>query len=59
MRRDPGESWTDDDPQFPERVRVLAQRLAYGYGNELPTDSDPLDVAAAKLWLEYTAGMVG
>jgi hypothetical protein len=48
----PSKAWTDDDPQFAERVRVLAARI--DYGAPLPPDSDPLDVAAAKLWLKYT-----
>jgi hypothetical protein len=52
MTERPSKAWTDDDPKFAMRVRAIACRLEQGL--KPAADSDPLDVAAAKLWLEYT-----
>lgn len=48
----PSKAWTDNDPEFAKRVYLIAQRLAARV--RLEPDVDPLDVAAARLWLEYT-----
>lgn len=47
----PSKTWTDNDPEFAKRIGRLATLIAYG--EALPADTDPLDVAAARLWLEY------
>ncbi len=47
----PSKVWTDDDPEFARRIGRIATAMMYGA--DLPEDTDPLDVAAAKLWLEY------
>lgn len=61
----PSRKWTDDDKQFPERIRIMGQRIANGidlrgYCMFCDTDNcaharpDPLDVIAAQLWLDWT-----
>lgn len=50
----PSKAWVDNDPEFAKRIGRIASILMYASEADLPDGVGPLDVAAARLWLEYT-----
>lgn len=50
----PSRAWTDNDPEFANRIGRIAAVLMYASEADLPSGTDPLDVAAARLWLKWT-----